>query len=101
MDSVVKIWNSTFSSIHQSAHDYLVNKGINMDEKQLEFAVFCLENVAEHLNLSGDKVYKLLTEDSNILDSYIIPNYDTLHTQGKHYIVDDIVTYMRQEKLIK
>jgi len=67
-----------------------------MDEKQLAFAVFCIENVAEYLKISGDKVYKLLTGGGNILDTYIIPHYDVLHTQDKHYIVNDIIEFMNQ-----
>ena len=71
-----------------------------MDTKELEFTVFCIENVAEYLNLPGDEVYKFLTEKSDILDSYIIPCYDTLHTQGKEYIVNDIVGYMKEKRLV-
>ena len=72
-----------------------------MSTEQLGFAVFCIENVAERLEKSGDYVYRLLTEDSDILDDYIIPNAGILHTQGKEYIVNDIVEYMRQEGLIQ
>ncbi|MDR0497023.1 MAG: DUF3791 domain-containing protein [Treponema sp.] len=71
-----------------------------MNTKELEFSVFCIENVAEQLGMDGDKIYRLLTEKSNILDSYIIPCYDTLHTQGKEYIVDDIVGYIREKGLL-
>ena len=67
---------------------------------ELSFVVFCIENVAEHLKLSGDEVYKLLTNDSDILDSYLIPSYEALHTQDKEYIVSDVVEYMREEGLI-
>lgn len=45
-------------------------------------------------------MYRLLTEESDILDTYIIPFYDTLHTQGKSYIVDDICGLMRKEGVI-
>ena len=72
-----------------------------MDKKKLDFAVFCIENVAEHLNLNGSEVYLLLTEKSKILDEYIVEHYDALHTQGKDYIVNDIVEYMEKEGLIK
>jgi hypothetical protein len=72
---------------------------LNINE--LEFTVFCIENIAERLGLSGSDVYKLLTDDSDILNSYIIPSYDVLHTQGKEYIVNDIVEYMREEGLVK
>ena len=33
-----------------------------MDKKRLDFAVFCIENVAEHLNLNGAEVYLLLRD---------------------------------------
>lgn len=71
-----------------------------MTKKELDFAVFCIENVAEHLRLNGADVYKLLATDSKIFDEYIIENYEVLHTQGKVYIVNDIVEYMREVGLL-
>ena len=71
-----------------------------MNTDQLGFAVFCIENIAERLGTSGSHVYKLLTEDSGVLDGYIIPNADILHTQGKDYIVNDIMEYMSEEGLL-
>lgn len=62
--------------------------------EQMFFAVFCIESLADDLMTSGDCVYKALTEDSDILDSYIIPSYDALHTQGKDYIISDIKDLM-------
>ena len=70
-----------------------------MNVKELEFAVFCIENTAEALGFTGAEIYRFLTEKSGILDNYIIPSYDTLHTQGKEYIVNDIVEYMREKGL--
>ena len=72
-----------------------------MNKNELDFAVFCIENVADHLNLNGADVYNLLTADSSILDNYIIANYESLHTQGKEYIVQDIVEYMKEEGLLE
>ena len=72
---------------------------MSMDE--LHFAVFCIENVAERLKLSGSELYKLLAEESDILDGYVIPNFDVLHTQDKEYIVNDIIEYMREKGLVK
>jgi hypothetical protein len=71
-----------------------------MNSKELHFTVFCIENIAESLNKNGAEIYKLLKHDSEILDDYIIPNYDTLHTQGKEYIIEDIVEYMREKRLV-
>jgi len=69
--------------------------------KELEFAVFCVESVAEKLGKTGNEVYNMLTEKSDILDSYIIPCYNVLHTQGKSYIVNDILDYMKEEGLVE
>jgi hypothetical protein len=66
----------------------------NADE--LEFAVFCIENVALSLGVKADKVYSALTKDSDILHQYIVPEYEVLHTQGKDYIVADIIEIMKK-----
>ncbi|MCI9365057.1 MAG: DUF3791 domain-containing protein [Oscillospiraceae bacterium] len=66
----------------------------NVDE--LEFAVFCIENIATRLGKNAEEIYCALTEKSNILESYIIPEYEMLHTQSKDYIVDDITGLMTE-----
>jgi hypothetical protein len=71
-----------------------------MNIKELEFAVFCIESVAEHLGLTGGEIYKLLAEKSDILDNYIVGCYAALHTQGKEYIVDDISEFMSEKGLL-
>ncbi|MBQ4497909.1 MAG: DUF3791 domain-containing protein [Spirochaetaceae bacterium] len=70
-----------------------------MSEKQIEYSVFCIENVAERLGKTGSEVFKILNS-SGLLHSYIIPSYEALHTQSKQYIVDEIVSVMRERKLI-
>nr|WP_296908423.1 DUF3791 domain-containing protein [uncultured Marvinbryantia sp.] len=64
--------------------------------KELEFAVFCIENIAQRLQVNAEQVYAALTEKSDILHSYIVPEYDILHTQSRDYIVDDILQVMRE-----
>lgn len=77
------------------------NKADEISKRQLEFAVFSIENVADKLGITGNKVYQLLTNNSNILDNYIIPCYESLHTQSKEYIVNDIIEYMKDTGVIK
>lgn len=62
---------------------------------QLEFAVFCIENIAIRLGVNAGRVYRAL-EDFHILHGYIVPEYDVLHTQSKDYIVDDILMVMQE-----
>lgn len=71
-----------------------------MNKKELDFAVFCVESVAEHLGINGADVYIKLKQDSDLLDEYIVKNYEALHTQGKEYIVEDILDIMRMEGLV-
>ena len=63
---------------------------------QLEFAVFCIETIAAHLGVDAERVYSALTEKSDILNSYIVPEYEVLHTQSKEYIVRDILDVMKE-----
>lgn len=71
------------------------NKNIS-DISELEFAIFCIENVAKKLNANAEDVYSAFTDKSNILYGYIVPEYEMLHTQSKEYIVNDILEYMNE-----
>lgn len=70
------------------------------DKDELEFAIFCIENIAIRLGVNAQSVYKDLTEKSNILYSHIIPEYEVLHTQSKSYIVEDIISLMKEKGVI-
>ena len=67
---------------------------VNPDE--LEFAVFCIENLAAKLGVAAQRVYHALTESSSVLKTYIVPGYETLHTQSKDYIMDDILDVLKE-----
>lgn len=67
-----------------------------MGAKELEFAVFCVENIAIKLNADAQQVYRALTEKSDILYGYVVPEYEVLHTQSKEYILDDIISPMSE-----
>ena len=61
------------------------------NSSELEFAVFCIENVAAKLGVDAERVYQAFTEQSDILNGYIVPEYEVLHTQSREYIVDDLL----------
>ena len=77
----------------------MTNKETIKTKDELEFAVFCIENVAAALRTDGQTVYRALNE-SDILKGYIVPCYDVLHTQGKEYIVNDILDVMRERNVL-
>ncbi|APM40180.1 DUF3791 domain-containing protein [Clostridium kluyveri] len=66
-----------------------------MDEKKLEFTIFCIESLAEKLGISSKEVYKMI-KNTNTLDNYIIPCYEPLHSQSKKYIVEDLIEVLRE-----
>ena len=63
---------------------------------ELEFTVFCIENVAAKLGVNAERVYQAFTEKSDILNGYIVPEYEVLHTQSREYIVDDLLDVIKE-----
>ncbi len=66
------------------------------NSSELEFAVFCIENVAAKLGVDAERVYEAFTQNSNILHDYIVPEYEVLHTQSREYIIDDLLDVMEE-----
>ena len=71
----------------------------NMGANELEFAIFCIESVAERLGVSAQKVYDAWCGGADILDGYVIALYDPLHTQGKEYIVNELLEVMEERNV--
>ena len=70
-----------------------------MSKQQIEYSVFCIENVAEKLGKTGTELFNILNS-SGLLHSYIIPSYEALHTQSKQYIVDEIISVLKERHLV-
>lgn len=64
--------------------------------RELEFAVFCIENLADAIGVGAEQVYEALTGKSDILNDYIVPEYEILHTQSREYIIRDILEVMKK-----
>ena len=66
------------------------------NSRELEFAVFCIENVAAKLGVDAERVYRAFTEKGDILHGYIVPEYEILHTQSREYIVEELLDVMNE-----
>lgn len=75
--------------------DAPVDEAGGMGSSELEFAVFCIESVAQRLGCDPVAVYDALVK-SGVLSDYIVPCFDALHTQGKEYIVRDILDALHE-----
>ena len=56
----------------------------------MEFAVSCIENLARRHHVPAETMYDSLCGNSDLLQSYLVPSYDFLHTQDREYILDDL-----------
>lgn len=63
-------------------------------EIMLGFAASCVEFVARKLGVSYKSVFESL-ERTNAIEGYIIPCYDTLHTQSREYVTDAVIEYLQ------
>ena len=66
-----------------------------MSREQLTFVVFIIHQLAEAWGQSPMQVYERLVE-KRILDEYVIQHYDTLHSLGREYLIDDITSFMKE-----
>ena len=66
------------------------------NSRELEFAVFCIENVAAKQGVGAERVYREFTEKGDILHGYIVPEYEILHTQSREYIVEELLDVMNE-----
>jgi len=67
---------------------------------QLDFTTYCIGAVSERLGIDQPTVYRML-KNTNILDGYIIPAHDILHTFSSAYITDDIIGIMKERGCIQ
>ena len=70
-----------------------------MTTQSLNFTIFCIGSIADHLNMDARDVYHKL-QSANIISDYIVPCYDVLHTFSKEYIVEDLVEYMKKRGVL-
>lgn len=66
-----------------------------MTNDELEFCTFCVGTVACATGRSEKETYNRL-KSTNIIDGYIVPCYDVLHTFGRQYIADDLVELLEK-----
>ena len=64
-----------------------------MAREQLTFAVYLIHALAASWGKTTSETYSIFKE-SGVLANYITPCYDTLHTLGTNYLIDDITGYI-------
>ena len=65
-----------------------------MNKESFSFVVYMIHACADKWNMLPSEVYRKL-QSAGCIDSYLVPHYDILHTQGTGYIVEDIREYLK------
>ena len=64
--------------------------------KELQFSIFLIYALSEKWKKTPSDVYSIL-DNTRILDDYILVCYDTLHTLGMEYLVEDISEFAKEK----
>ena len=71
-----------------------------MNYDNVDFITYCIGNLSRRLNLSAAEVYRRLKQ-SGILNGYIVPSYDVLHTFSKEYLMEGLTEDMREKGVLE
>lgn len=57
------------------------------------FAASCVETLAQALGISTTEAY-IRMENVQMMDNFIYPCYDTLHTESREHVTEDLLEYL-------
>ena len=61
-----------------------------LEEIKLAFAASCVEGAARKLDMPYIEVYERMKK-VELIDNYILKHYDTLHTESREYLIEDVI----------
>lgn len=71
-----------------------------LDELKLAFAASCVEGLARKMGKTYIEVYERMSK-AGAIDNYILPYYDTLHTESRECVLDDVMEYIENQERSK
>ena len=71
-----------------------------MSLNETEFVVFCIEELAIEYNKSGRDIYQILSINTNMIEEYIIPNYEVLHSMGRDAIIQELKDLLKERGVV-
>ena len=66
-----------------------------MRTEHLDFITFCVGSLSDSLHKSASQVYEAL-RSTGVLNDYILPCYDVLHTFSKEYLVEELTEVLKE-----
>ena len=71
-----------------------------MTNTEIEFVVFCIEELAIECGMSGNDMYRLLAEKTDMIPNYIVSNYEVLHSIGRNTIVEELKSVLQERGVV-
>ena len=68
---------------------------ISHEQIVLAFVATCVESTARHLGVTYMEVYSRMKK-LDMIEKYIYPNYETLHTESRENVVNDMIECMER-----
>ena len=65
-----------------------------------EIVLACIESTARRLGKSYMEIYERMKK-VRMIDDFIIPCYDALHTQSRERVTDDMIEYLNNKETQK
>ena len=63
---------------------------VPLEEIKLAFAASCVEGAARKLGVPYIEIYNRMKK-VDLINKYILPHYDMLHTESREYLIDDVI----------
>ena len=67
---------------------------------EIEFVVFCIEELAMECKMPGNDIYRLLAEKTDMIPNYIVSNYEVLHSMGRSTIVEELKSVLQERGVV-
>ena len=80
-------------TVNISTDSYIWDEGYphpTEQERIITFVSSCIESVAERLGCKASEVYHRM-DRVGLIEDYIIPCYDTIHTESRENVTVDII----------
>lgn len=71
-----------------------------MTHAETEFVVFCIEELATEFGMPGNDMYHLLSDKTDMIKNYIVPNYEVLHSMGRNAIVEELKGILQERGVL-
>ena len=68
---------------------------VSKEQIVMAFVATCIETTARYLNVSYKEVFQRM-EKVGMIDGYIIPNYEPLHSEGREVLAERIVECLKK-----